>query len=304
MAMGGPDSLEGIGSYLNDVRGGRPTPPELVREITERYRLTGGKSPVFGITKDVAEKLETRFQAGGLQIRVDVGLRHWRPSIAETYRALVQEGMRRIVGVCMAPQNSALSVGAYIKKIEDARIASDDIPFSYVPSWNTHPMLIEAIARNIRETVERFPAEVRTRVPVLFTAHSLPARILNNNDPYPREVQATLEAVLAKLAPTVSRLAYQSQGRSEESWLGPTMEATVEELWQAGHRHVLVAPIGFVSDHVEILYDIDIEFKQVATKKGLWLERIPMLNATPPLVDTLEDVVTSHLKEHLSLTSA
>lgn len=299
MAMGGPDSLEAVGPYLNDVRGGRPTPPELVEEITERYRMTGGKSPVLAITKDLAKRLEDRLnKAGSSRFRVYVGLRHWHPYIRETYREIVKDGVRRLVGVCMAPQNSRMSVGMYAKKVEEAQAESAvPVAFTYVPSWNTHPMLIQAIASNIREALQKFPADIRPRVPLLCTAHSLPERILKDNDPYPREVRGTLEAVVAMVRPQTWRFAFQSQGRSNEPWLGPTVEETLDELHALGFRHVLMAPIGFVSDHVEILYDIDIEFKNRAADMDMQLERIAMLNATPPFVETLADVVIAHLNE-------
>jgi len=296
MALGGPDSLESVGPYLQDLRGGRPTPPALIDEITERYRVTGGKSPVLAITRELAGKLERRLRESGTEANVYVGLRHWHPSIGEVYRQIEQDGVRRVVGVCMAPQNSQMTVGTYIRKVEEARAQSSALSaFTCVRSWNTHPLLIEAIAANIEETQRKFPPD--STVPILFTAHSLPLRILENQDPYPQEVRATVEAVVAKVRPEVWRFAYQSQGRSEEPWLGPTVETMLGKLEQAGHRQVLLAPIGFVSDHVEILYDIDIEFKKLAAQKGIRLERTPMLNATGPLVETLTNVVQSHLQE-------
>ncbi len=295
MAMGGPDSLEAVGPYLNDVRGGRPTPPELVQEITERYRATGGKSPVLAITREAARRLEARLNAtGAARFKVYVGLRHWHPYIRETYQEIVKDGVRRLVGVCMAPQNSQLSVGAYVESGAAVR-------FTYVPNWHTRPALIRGIVANIREALQKFPPDARERVALIFTAHSLPERILAAGDPYPGQVRQTVEAVLAALGPLPSgatwRFAYQSQGRSEEQWLGPTVEATLDELHGLGFRHVLMAPIGFVSDHLEVLYDIDIEFKKRAGEQGMWLERIAMLNATPPLIETLLDVVTTHLRE-------
>ena len=303
MAMGGPDSLEAVGPYLNDVRGGRPTPPELVQEITERYRATGGKSPVLAITREAARRLEDRLNAtGDARFKVYVGLRHWHPYIREIYQEIVKDGVRRVVGVCMAPQNSQLSVGAYIRKVSEAQAESGvAVRFTYVPNWHTHPALIRGTVANIREALQKFPPDARDHVALIFTAHSLPERILAAGDPYPGQVWQTVEAVLAALGPLPSgatwRFAYQSQGRSEEQWLGPTVEATLDELHDLSFRHVLMAPIGFVSDHLEVLYDIDIEFKKRASGKGMLLERIAMLNATPPLIEALQDVVTTHLRE-------
>src|SRR5512132_1075025 len=160
MALGGPDSLESVGPYLQDLRGGRPTPQALIDEITERYRVTGGQSPVLAITRELAGKLERRLRESGTQANVYVGLRHWHPSIGEVYHQIEQDGVRRVVGVCMAPQNPPMTVGAYIRKVEEAR-AQSSVPsaFTCVRSWNTHPLLIEAIAANIEDTRRKFPSD-------------------------------------------------------------------------------------------------------------------------------------------------
>ena len=296
MAMGGPDCLENVEPFLLDVRGGRPTPPELIEEIRERYRATGGKSPAVGITRDVAKKLEARLNGqGAKQYRVYVGLRHWHPFIKETYAELLVESPEHIIGVCMAPQQSSLSTGAYRKKVEEAQAAlQSDCQITYVGSWNRHPKLITAIVENVKQALTKFPAEVRASVPVLFTAHSLPERIVAMKDPYPAEVRGTVEAVTARLGNQPVRFAYQSQGRSSEPWLGPTVESAIEDLRETGHRHVLVAPIGFLCDHVETLYDIDIELKQLAQKQGMQLERIAMLNDSPVMIEILADVLAAH----------
>jgi ferrochelatase len=296
MAMGGPDCLENVEPFLLDVRGGRPTPPALVEEIRERYRATGGKSPAVGITQSVAKKLEQRLnESGSGQYRVYVGLRHWHPFIKESFGELLAEQPEQIIGICMAPQQSSLSTGAYRKKVEEARSAlQSTVPVTYVGGWNRHPKLIAAIVGSIRQALLKFSAEVRGHVPVLFTAHSLPERIVAMKNPYPDEVKGTVESVTACLGNQPTAFAYQSQGRSSEPWLGPTVEATLDTLHQAGHRHVLVAPIGFICDHVETLFDIDIELKQVASGKGMQLERIAMLNDQPALVDTLLDILATH----------
>jgi len=296
MAMGGPDCLENVEPFLLDVRGGRPTSPELVAEIRERYRATGGKSPAVGITMNVATKLERRLnESGRAQYRVYVGLRHWHPFIKETYARLMKDEPDHIIGLCMAPQQSSLSTGAYRRKLEEAQAdLSDHRSVSYVGSWNRHPRLIAAIAANVQEGLRKFSSTARADVTVLFTAHSLPERIVIMNDPYPDEVKGTVAAVTALLGKQTTAFAYQSQGRSGEPWLGPTVEATVEELARAGRRHVLVAPIGFLCDHVETLYDIDIELKQSAARSGVQLERIAMLNDSPALIETLAEVVAAH----------
>ena len=304
MAMGGPDCLENVEPFLRDVRGGRPTPPALVEEIRERYRVTGGKSPAVSITQEVAKKLEQQLNvAAHRRYKVYVGLRHWHPFIRETYSDLLKESPEQIIGVCMAPQQSSLSTGAYRRKVEEARAEFEDrTDVTYVRSWNRHPQLIAAIVDNIRKGLFAFPADVRASVPVLFTAHSLPERIVAMKDPYPEEVKGTVEAVTQFLGNQPIYFAYQSQGRSNEPWLGPTVESMLETIQLAGHRDVLVAPIGFICDHVETLFDIDIELKQLATNKGLHLERIAMLNDSPALIETLHDVLTAH-ESSLSIQS-
>ncbi len=297
MALGGPESLETVEPFLKELRGGRPTPPELIADIRERYRLTGGKSPVLFIMRDVARKLEQRLNGpGGERYRCYVGLRHWKPFIKDAYAELLDDFPERVVAVCMAPQYSAISVGAYIKKVEEAKAElRSDTPVSFVQSWHAHPQLVAAFAEAITQGLQRFAPDIRSRVPVLFTAHSLPERILAANDPYPAEVQGTVEAVAKALGLASYRFAYQSQGQTGETWLGPTVEAMLDELHREGRKQVLVAPIGFLSDHVEVQYDVDIEFRKVAEAKGMQLERMPMLNASPALVDTLASVVEDHL---------
>lgn len=296
MAMGGPDCLENVEPFLRDVRGGRATPPELVTEIRERYRVTGGKSPAVGITQEVARKLEQRLnKSGDGRYRVYVGLRHWHPFIKETYAELLEKSPEQVIGICMAPQQSSLSTGAYRKKVEEARTElGDRTSMTYVGSWNRHPQLIAAIVDNIQQSLLAFPADMRETVPVLFTAHSLPERIVAMKDPYPEEVKGTVEAVTQFLGNRPTYFAYQSQGRSSEPWLGPTVESMLETIQLAGHRHLLVAPIGFICDHVETLFDLDIELKQVALNKGIHLERMAMLNDSPALLETLQSLLATH----------
>lgn len=296
MALGGPDSVENVEPYLVDVRGGRPTPPHLIEEIRQRYRLTGGRSPVLGIMREVASLLEQRLNAHGPERhRVSIGMRHWHPYIKDAYAELMAEGPNRLICICMAPQYSALSIGAYRKKVEEARAAlGGAFPLSYVESWYRHPGLIHAIAQNIRDAFKKFPPEIRSTVPIIFTAHSLPERILRMNDPYPEQVHGTMQSVCVELGSVDARFAYQSQGRSDEPWLGPTVESTIEALHREGHRHVLIAPIGFLSDHLEVLYDIDIEFRRLAESKGMQLERMAMLNADPSLIATLASLIQEH----------
>jgi protoporphyrin/coproporphyrin ferrochelatase len=296
MALGGPDNVMNVEPYLLDVRGGRPTPTDLIEEIQERYRLTGGKSPVLEIMREIAFLLEQKLNISGAEThRVFVGMRHWRPYIKDAYAELLADPPNRLICICMAPQYSSLSIGAYVKKVEEARaILAGAFPISYVESWYRHPGLIQAIVENTREALKKFPDGVRSLVPIIFTAHSLPERILQMNDPYPEQVHGTMQAVCEQVRPVTARFAYQSQGRSDEQWLGPTVESTIEALYREGHRHVLIAPIGFLSDHLEVLYDVDIDFRRLAESKGMQLERIAMLNAGPALIAILASLIEEH----------
>ncbi|MDQ1515924.1 MAG: protoporphyrin/coproporphyrin ferrochelatase [Actinomycetota bacterium] len=293
MALGGPDSLDNVEPYLLDLRGGRATPPELVEEIRERYRATGGRSPVLDITRELAAKLEAR-----RPVKVFVGLRHWHPFIAEAWAEVIEYAPERVVGICLAPQYSAMTVGKYVEMLADARteVGGGELPLSTVRSWATHPGLVAALAERIDQALRRFPEGERAAVPVLFTAHSLPERILRDGDAYPDEVRATMEAVIVRLpAGQPTAFAFQSQGRSPEPWLGPEVEPTLDRLAAGGVPGVVIAPIGFLSDHVETLYDIDIEFRARADKLGLRLERMAMLNASDALADTLAALVDEQL---------
>ena len=296
MALGGPDSLDNVKPYLLDLRGGRPTSPELIEEIRIRYQATGGRSPVLGIMRDVAARLERALnEREGQQYRVMIGMRHWHPYIKDAYANMMDDPPDRLICLCMAPQYSSMSVGAYVKKVQEAQESlGGSFPISYVNSWHRHPKLIEAIADRIQTALAKFPAAVRAEVPIIFTAHSLPERILDMKDPYPDEVRGTVEAICSRLEPVNWRFAYQSQGKSGEKWLGPTVEAAIDALHSDGHRHVLMTPIGFLSDHLEVLYDVDIEFKRLAESKQMQLERIAMLNASPALIDILATVLQEH----------
>lgn len=284
MALGGPDSLEAVEPYLLDMRGGRPTSPELVEEIRERYAATGGRSPVLDITRALGRELEER-----RTVQVFVGLRHWQPRIVDAWREIVEAGPDQVVAICMAPQYSSMTVGKYWDKLDEAIATAGgaDIPVHRVRSWATHPGLVAALARTVSEGLAGLP----DGTPVLFTAHSLPERIVAEGDPYPAEVAATVGAVTDRLGLGETRFAFQSQGRSPEPWLGPEVEPVLESLAAEGHRHVLLAPIGFLSDHVEIAYDIDIEFAAAARRLGLELARTPMLNTAGDLADTLAALV-------------
>ena len=296
MAYGAAGSLDEIEPYLNDIRGGRPLSPGLVDEIKRRYQLMGGKSPLLEITRQQAAGLEAALNRDSDRFRVYIGMRHWHPYIKDTVADIARDGFGRIVAICLTPYYSKLSVGVYFQKLDEA-IAATGKTFTVhrVESWNDQPKLIEVITEKVNTALDRFPADTRPKVPLLFTAHSLPERILAEKDPYPEEFRETIELVMKRLGPYTWRLAYQSRGRTPEPWLGPDAAAIIDELAGQGHRNLLMAPIGFISDHMETLYDVDIMYQDQCKSKGIRLERAGSLNATPLLIETLVDVVQNSL---------
>lgn len=297
MAYGGPGSLDEVGPYLADIRGGRPTSDELLHEITERYRQIGGRSPILELTTAQATGIEQALNDGtaaeaGLRYRAYVGMRHWHPYIGDIVPEMLADGVDEIVGVVMAPHFSRMSIGAYMGKLDKALADSNiEIPVHKVESWKDEPSFIDAIVERIRQALQKFPEDVRDDVPILFTAHSLPARILESGDPYPDELQTSVRLVAEKLQPKDHRWAFQSQGATAEPWLGPTVEDTLQQLADEGHTNLLLVPIGFVCDHVEVLFDVDIEHRHQAEELGIRLERIEMLNDDPGLVQAVANAV-------------
>ncbi|MBI3995021.1 MAG: ferrochelatase [Nitrospirae bacterium] len=296
MAYGAASSLDEIEPYLNDIRGGRPVGAELIEQVKDRYRLMGGKSPLLEITRQQAAALEKTLNRDQPRFKVYIGMRHWHPYIKDTVAAMAADGIRQITALCLTPYYSKMSVGAYHQKLDEAVTASGAaFKIRRIESWNDHPKLIEAIAEKVTKTLDRFPAEIRKKVPLLFSAHSLPERILAEKDPYPQELNETIELVMKIVGPYEWRFAYQSKGRTPEPWLGPDAAAVINELHAQGHRHLLMAPIGFISDHMETLYDVDVMYRKQCDVKGMRLERAESLNATPAFIDAMADVVRENL---------
>ncbi|MGH7608159.1 MAG: ferrochelatase [Gemmatimonadales bacterium] len=284
MAYGGPAQLDDVEPYLLDVRGGRDTSRQLVDEVRARYARIGGRSPILELTRAQAAGVA---QALGAGFRVHVGMRHWHPYIAETVEGMLGEGLRRVVGIVMAPHYSGMSVGAYEKQLLAA--AHERLETTLVRSWWEHPRFLQAVAQRVTQGLQRFPAP--GEVEVIFTAHSLPARILERGDPYPDELERSAADVAKRLDLRRWRIAYQSAGATAEAWLGPDAGDVIAELARERRQGVLLVPIGFVCDHVEILYDIDVAYQELARRLNIQLERIESLNDDPGLVAAVADVV-------------
>jgi len=289
LAHGSPDSPDDVPKFLLKVTGGRELPPEVIEEVKRRYASIG-RSPLTEITQLQRELLEQK-----INMRAYVGMRNWRPFISQTLRQMVTDGIHRAVVICMAPQNSRTSVGLYRSSLRAC--ADPEMIFDFVESWHDQPFLIQAFADKLRAGREKARRELGRALPVIFTAHSVPQRTILEGDPYEIQAKRTAElvAAAASLERSDWRFAFQSQGMSGGPWLGPTVETTILDLVRSGHPAVFIQPIGFVCDHVEVLYDIDIAFKQFAEKQGLRLWRAESLNDSPLLISALAEIVNSRL---------
>ena len=282
LAHGAPESLDDVEPYVLRIRHGRPLEAALMEQIRERYRLIGG-SPLL---------LWTQRQAAGLQSllqdrKVYFGMRYSSPLIRETVDQMIADGVRSVRAICLAPQFSAFTIGAYQKALNEA-IADRDLQFEMVRSYATHPQLIRAFAAKLQNTLQKHPGAF-----VLFTAHSLPARALAEADPYDYQAKQTAVHVAKACGLNDWRFAYQSQGMTAERWLEPAVEARLSELSVKSISKAVIMPVGFVCDHVEVLYDIDIYFRQLAAKNGIELFRAESLNDSSEFLELLRQLSAS-----------
>ena len=289
LAHGSPDCVEDVPNFLLRVTGGRPLPHEAVEEVKRRYELIG-RSPLTELTLRQGELLSQK-----LRLPVYVGMRNWRPFIADTLKRMMADQVAHAVVVCLAPQNSRTSVGLYRNSL--SKCTDPGLTFDFVESWHDQPQLIDAFAEKLVAGRSKATTEARFSVPIIFTAHSVPRRTVLEGDPYEKQARETAElvAAAASLGPSEWRFAFQSQGMSGGAWLSPTVETTILDLKRSGHRGVFIQPIGFLCDHVEVLYDIDIVFKQFAEGEGMRLWRAESLNDSPLLTSALEAIVNSRL---------
>ena len=274
MAYGSPSRLDDIPAYYADIRGGRPVRLQAVAEVQERYRRIGGESPLNAVTEAQRAALEQ-----ALGVPVYVGMKHWRPRIADAAAAALAGGADRIVGLVLAPHYSRMSIGGYRDQLEEALDGRAELAF--IESWHDHEPFVAVVAERVRGTDGH----------VVFTAHSLPARILDQGDPYKDQLLETSRLVAERAGLGSWSFAFQSESPTGEPWLGPDILDELERLHDEGLRKVLVVPVGFVSDHLEVLWDIDVEARERAAKLGLELERIPSLNDDPAFIRALADLV-------------
>jgi protoporphyrin/coproporphyrin ferrochelatase len=300
MAYGGPVSLDEIPGYLADIRQGRPTPPEVLDEIRANYRAIGGSSPLLEESRRQVDALAGRL---GDEFRCYLGMRHWSPWIEEVVGEMVEDGVTHGVSLVLAPHFSALSVARYQQKVADGlELYRGRIQFEHVASYHDAPGLVEAFAARVEEGVSRWPEDSRDRVHVVFSAHSLPERVLSSGDPYGEQCLETARLVADRAGLAESRWswAYQSAGRTPESWAGPDLGEHLEELAARGVRDVVSIPVGFVSDHVELLFDVDVRARGIAEGLGMRLERPPALNDDPVFIAALAELVRERAEPWLA----
>ena len=303
LAHGSPENPSQVPEFLGYVTGGRPLPPAVVEEIRHRYSLIGF-SPLACWTFLQADQLSQSLLSLSLKTPVFVGMRNWKPFIGEAVKAITARGFERVIAICLAPQNSRTSVGLYRRAVS----GEGSLPFEldFVEQWHDHPLLIKAFAEKLRSGWERASAENGAKLPVIFTAHSVPERTIAEGDPYEKQSRETARLVAQKAGLEAGleaddwTFAFQSQGMSRgpmsvNPWIGPTVEETIRNLKAKGHRGVFVHPIGFLCDHVEVLYDIDIAFKQFAEKEGMRLWRAESLNGSKTLTAALAEIVSSRV---------
>jgi ferrochelatase len=293
MAYGGPDSLDDVEAYILDVRNHRPTSTELIEEMRSRYHAIGGRSPILEHTRAQAVRLGHALLDAGSPLPVYIGMRHWHPYIREALDAMRADGIERAVGLVMAPHQSRMSVGAYFQRVDEA---AEGIEIHRIESWHLLPEYLATVESRIRESLETFPADSRDGVHILFTAHSLPERIVAEGDPYVAQLAATVAALETRFADNASSFAYQSAAMTPDPWLGPDAGEVLNSIAASGGSRVLMAPIGFTSEHVEILYDIDIEYADLARRLGIELRRIRMMNDDSHMMTGLARRVVEELR--------
>ena len=290
LAHGSPESPADIPEFMKYITGGRPVPDAVIKEITHRYSLIG-KSPLTDITMQQAEALQAR-----LGLPVYVGMRNWKPFIGDAVRQMISSGIEKVVAICLAPQNSSTSVGLYRKALADE--CKPGMAVQFVESWHDHPLLIQAFAERLEPGWRQASTEMGSPLPVIFTAHSVPMRTISAGDPYEKQVKETAQLVgrrITGLTPELQHFAFQSQGMSGGPWLGPTVETVMLEQKRQGHKGVVIAPVGFVCDHVEVLYDIDIGFRQFANEQQLKMWRPESLNISDTFVAALAKLASTRM---------
>jgi len=296
LAFGGPRSLDEVEPFLTRLFRGRKPSPEQLDRVKERYCLIGGCSPLPEITFEQAKALGKSLNTKGDQFKSYVGMRYGHPLIEETLREILRDGIKTVVALPMAPFRSRASTGAYIEEVNQAQKKLEGkIEISFLEGWHLHPLFLGAIQEKIEEGLLQFTKEERKRIHFIFTAHSLPKSMVENES-YVKDMEESVRGVLKKIEPLPWHIAFQSRGMGAEGWLGPDVESVLIELSQQRVREILIIPIGFVADHIEVLYDIDILYREKAESMGLVLKRTASLNFSKRFIEALAAIVEEHVK--------
>lgn len=290
MAYGTPASLDDVEAYYTHIRRGRAPTPELLAELRGRYEAIGGVSPLHAITQEQGRLIEdelNRRMDGRAHFRLYAGMKHAAPFIADAVARMANDGIRRAVGMVLAPHYSTMSVGVYIREAQESAALCGNLTIDFVQEWHMQPDLLQALEDRLRGALLRFGEREREGLVVIFSAHSLPERILSLGDPYPDQLLETSRELAGRLGLSRWQFGWQSAGRTQEPWLGPGILQVLDTLAAQGVPAVLDCPVGFVSDHLEVLYDLDIEARDRAARLGIHFERTPSLNADPLLAFAL-----------------
>jgi len=293
VAFGGPTAPAEIRPFLEIVTRGRRIPPERLEEVVHHYeQMPGGRSPFRELTEAQADGLRRALLARGVTLPVWVGMRNWHPFLHETLTSMAARGLRRALGIILSSFRTEASWDRYVADVAAARERTRGAPeVVFTPPWFEHPRFVAAVADGVGQALQDVPASERAETPVVFTAHSVPTAMAEAS-PYVADFTATAKAVTTRLGHTRWSLAYQSRsGSPRDPWLEPDVRDVIRALAEEGARHVVVSPAGFVCDHVEILYDLDVEAKWIAAEHGLTLHRAPAVNAHPQFVAMLADLV-------------
>ncbi|HJQ19135.1 MAG TPA: ferrochelatase [Gemmatimonadaceae bacterium] len=296
MAYGTPERAEDVEPYFTHIRGGRTPSAEAVKHLQHRYEIVGGRTPLLDITKQVAAGLESELNRTDADShRVYIGMKHWHPFIGEVVPRMIAEGTTDLTAMALAPHYSRMSIGAYQRAVEEA-IAGVGKPVGlrFVHSWHLHPEFVDFMAKRVLRALAEWPEAERSQVVTVFSAHSLPEKIRTWGDPYEQQLREGSDAVARRAGIATWRVGWQSAGETGEPWIGPDICDLLATLHGEGVRNVLSVPIGFVSDHLEIAYDLDHEARDKAESLGMTLRRTPMPNADPAFVRVLASVVRAH----------
>jgi ferrochelatase len=296
MAYGSPNSLDEVGDYLSQVRGGRGSTPEEIEHLKQRYQRVGGRTPLLEITRSQADALEKKLLTDGIPARVSFGMKHWHPFVEDVVEKISADNPPILVGVALAPHYSKLSIGGYEDSVRRGLARKNsNAQFVMVKSWHTESSLIKALSTRVSDGLRKMTGSGPAIV--IFTAHSLPIRAVSADDPYRTQLLETSQLVAKEANVTDWDFAFQSASGPTGTWLGPSLKEKISELSQRRIKQVLVCPVGFVSDHLEILYDLDVEAREYANSLGIALARVSSLNADPMFIEALAAVVRPLLSE-------